>query len=105
MNASRERWQRIWQEAGAVGDPGPCCERLITAYSAPDRHYHNLDHISECLGELDAARHLAADPVAVELALWFHDAVYDSRATANEERSADLARPWLLRRWWKRSSA
>jgi predicted metal-dependent HD superfamily phosphohydrolase len=45
------------------------------------------------LGWVDELADLAADPVAVELAAWYHDAVYDAAAPAgdSERRSADLA--------------
>ena len=64
-------------------------------YSEPHRCYHNLAHIEDCLGEFDRANQLATDPAAVELAVWFHDAIYDPRAADNEERSAELAMDWL----------
>ncbi|HLX69941.1 MAG TPA: hypothetical protein VKV04_09975, partial [Verrucomicrobiae bacterium] len=70
-------------------------ERLKTAYASPGRRYHNHRHISDCLAEFEAARGLAKQPAAVELALWFHDAVYDSTAADNEERSAALAKECL----------
>jgi predicted metal-dependent HD superfamily phosphohydrolase len=60
-------------------------------YRAEDRHYHNLAHIEAMLalaGDYRAALH---DPEAVEAAIWFHDAIYDSRAKDNEARSAALA--------------
>ena len=71
-------------------------DRLTLAYAEPQRHYHDRQHITECLAEFDQARHLALQSGAVELALWFHDAVYDPKAPDNEERSAALAERCLL---------
>jgi predicted metal-dependent HD superfamily phosphohydrolase len=66
-------------------------QELVSRYSEPQRHYHNLAHVAECIAEFDSARQLAEDPTAVEVAIWFHDAVYDTHAADNEERSAKLA--------------
>lgn len=55
---------------------------LVARWSEPHRHYHNLDHLQACLDEID-------DPVT-RLAVWGHDAIYDPRSHANEERSALL---------------
>lgn len=84
------RWSALWRAAGVDDAPVQWYERLTTAYAEPHRHYHNQLHIGECLVEFDQARHLAVYPAAVELALWFHDAVYKPRAGDNEEQSAAL---------------
>ena len=90
-----ERWQRLWQAIHANGDAAVWYETLMRAFAEPQRHYHNAQHIAECLTELDAARHLARQPKAVELAIWFHDAVYDPKSPDNEEQSAALAKRCL----------
>src|SRR5215470_15624152 len=64
---------------------------LTSAYSAADRYYHNLTHIETLLGLLREHQPRLNDPVSVEAAIWFHDAVYDTHRTDNETRSADLA--------------
>jgi predicted metal-dependent HD superfamily phosphohydrolase len=93
MNVSGESWRRLWTELGAQEIPGGLFNQLVAAYSAQERHYHTLQHLRECLSHLAAAAPLARRPAEVELALWFHDAVYDPHQHDNEERSAD----WALR--------
>ena len=92
MAANRERWSALWRSVNAKADPLPVYDELVSLHAEPHRHYHNLRHISECLAEFDSLKQLARQPLAVELAIWFHDAVYDPRATDNEERSAELAK-------------
>ncbi len=88
-----DRWTRLWRQVSpASGDPQPVYRELASLYSQAHRHYHNLHHIAECLAELDTAHPLTNQPLAVELAIWFHDAIYDTRAQDNEESSAELAK-------------
>src|SRR5262249_22650221 len=64
---------------------------LVSAYTAPDRYYHDLRHIEVLLGLADACASAITDHDAVEAAIWFHDAIYDTRRNDNEDRSAALA--------------
>jgi predicted metal-dependent HD superfamily phosphohydrolase len=90
QRAIEERWKVLWTRIQAQGDPSADYADLCRRYAEPHRAYHNLDHVSHCLEELDRARHLAHHPDAVELAIWYHDAVYATRSTHNEERSSEL---------------
>ncbi len=69
-----------------------CFDLLDGYYSEPRRHYHGWRHIAECFAQFDLAGQLLSDPVAVELALWFHDAIYVVGSRRNELESAGLAR-------------
>jgi predicted metal-dependent HD superfamily phosphohydrolase/GNAT superfamily N-acetyltransferase len=91
MNELQEAWHRAWQAIGAEPAPG-LLDRLINAYGEPQRHYHTLQHLQECLGHLERVWHVAERPGEVALALWFHDAVYDVQAHDNEAQSAAWAR-------------
>lgn len=83
------RWNKLWTEIGADGSGKEAFDRLLKMYGEKGREYHNFVHIAHVLRELDEVKELAADR-QVELALWYHDAVYDTRAKDNEEKSAEL---------------
>lgn len=70
---------------------GALKNELTALYQAGDRHYHDLAHVEAMLALAEECRRLLHDPDAVEAAIWFHDAVYDSRAKDNEAKSAALA--------------
>jgi predicted metal-dependent HD superfamily phosphohydrolase len=85
-----ERWSRSCIEVGVAAYERDY-RRVRRAWSGVGRHYHTLTHLDACLRELDGARHLAVRPGEVELALWFHDAIYRSWRRDNEQQSAALA--------------
>lgn len=84
----RDRFQGLSERLGL--DPG-LFELLDTHYANPTRCYHNWQHIFECLGELDAIALHLSDPIAVELALWFHDVIYVPGNKRNEIESGRIA--------------
>jgi predicted metal-dependent HD superfamily phosphohydrolase len=71
---------------------------LSVIYSQSHRHYHDLNHINYCLGELETFmednQNVFFLKREVTLALWFHDAVYNPYSKFNEENSAELFKQW-----------
>ena len=90
----RKDWDSLWPQAPAW------FERLTgeTAYGAPGRAYHNLDHLVHGLTEIAVwganSGASAGDIALLKKAFWFHDAVYggNKNGQSNEEQSAQL---WL----------
>ncbi len=92
------QWNASWDDAWAAlgATPAPALrEQLLASYAEPQRRYHTLQHLGECLAWFERERASAAHPAEVLLALWFHDAIYDVHAHDNEARSADWAREAL----------
>ncbi len=84
----RARFERVWKGLGAADTS--VWPRLTAAYAESWRAYHTEEHLVECFAWLDRVMHLAERPAELEVALWFHDVVYEPRAGDNEERSAVL---------------
>lgn len=65
---------------------------LIQAYSEPQRHYHTTTHISSMLQLFQIHQHLITNKEVVQLAIYFHDWVYDPKAHDNELQSVTIFR-------------
>jgi predicted metal-dependent HD superfamily phosphohydrolase len=72
-------------------------EDLLARWSETHRRHHNVAHLHEMLDAIGllAESGIEFDREAVELAAWFHDAIYDIGREDNEDRSAELARELL----------
>jgi len=92
----RARFLSLWKRIAPDSDPESIYQILVSAYEDDSRKYHNLKHIQNCLDELSSVRQLCEDADAVETALWFHDVVYDTDFSDNEEKSADFAFEQLI---------
>ena len=75
---------------GDGGAAGPVFERLRAAWGAAGRRYHGVEHLVDCLRELDRAAPVAEVAGPAELALWYHDAVCEPGGESCEDRSAAL---------------
>lgn len=85
-------WHGTAQAAGLSEDASAAAwSDLSRRYSEPGRAYHTLTHIAALLVVVEEFAGGAADLLALRLAVWFHDAVYDARRTDNEEQSAAYA--------------
>ena len=89
-----DRWTALMRALG-LADSASTYEQLAKGYCEPQRHYHTTRHIEDCLAKLDLLRVQATRPDEIELALWFHDAVYLPYKSGNEEKSAEWADRFL----------
>ena len=92
MNA--DAWARLMAAWGFGPNTGTY-DKLVAAYSAKGRFYHDRRHVAACLRHLETCRAQVARLPEVEIALWFHDAVYRPLASGNERNSADWAAAFL----------
>jgi predicted metal-dependent HD superfamily phosphohydrolase len=92
LAALADRWRRCFP-APLAGKADEAFAEIARRYGEPGRYYHTLAHVA-CVLDSVALLEPAA-PRALEMAAWLHDVIYDSRASDNEERSAELARDIL----------
>jgi len=93
-----DRWRQL-DNLAPYGDAKEAVLCLLDwFYSQPRRAYHTWEHLAQCFAEYDDYRRAtgAAKSDAIELAVWFHDAIYEPTRDQSEEDSAALARCCLV---------
>jgi predicted metal-dependent HD superfamily phosphohydrolase len=92
--ALRSRWREHTRPLGlAEAEVAAAFADLVRRHGEAHRAYHTLAHTRHVLDVIDfiAEHERVDDPVAVRLAAWFHDAVYEPGKDDNEARSAKFA--------------
>lgn len=84
------RWEVAWADLGAAPPPG-LLDELTRRYAETHRAFHTVAHLRECFAQLADLRGACEHPGEVEIALWFHDAIYDTQRYDSEDRSAQWA--------------
>src|ERR1700684_875381 len=88
----RESWEDLMNHWHVDPNKAGCkFDDIAAAYAEPGRFYHTLDHVLAVLATVESLAQYAKKLSAVKLAAWLHDVIYDSKASDNEERSADFA--------------
>ena len=93
MIEGRERWHELfrgWSVDQIQADRR--FDEICRAYANSGRFYHTLEHVLAVLGTVESLACHAENLNAVKLAAWLHDVIYDSKASDNEERSAEYER-------------
>ncbi len=91
---SQQRWQSLLASMD-LSDAADVFADLNKAYAEKHRHYHTAEHINAMLKHLDACKEQLVNPHEVELAIWFHDAIYRPYSASNEADSAAWAADFL----------
>jgi predicted metal-dependent HD superfamily phosphohydrolase len=90
-----QRFVALWEAAGSSRGKDNARHiylELKNRYDEPHRHYHTIDHIRFCLEQVDRIPDEYPHKTAVELALWFHDVIYEIGDPQNERNSAEWFR-------------
>ncbi len=66
--------------------------QVAAQYGENGRFYHNLHHIEAVLDHIQPFLSGVQNKMALQLAAWFHDVVYDAKRHDNEKKSAEYAR-------------
>jgi len=84
IDADKLEIEKLWNE-------------IKKEYSKKSRHYHNLSHLDNLTMELLAIKDRISDWQTLVFSIAYHDIVYSTLKSDNEEKSAEFARRRLTK--------
>ncbi|MCM8533682.1 MAG: hypothetical protein NE330_21135, partial [Lentisphaeraceae bacterium] len=84
--------KEIWVELfGETDKASRAFSDFKSRYGEIGRFYHTHKHIESCLACFRSVESSVLDPFSLQIALLFHDVMYDPTRSDNEFRSAEYA--------------
>lgn len=92
LDRMQSQWWALLSRAGVGAEAAYAAfDDLAARHGEPHRYYHTLEHIAEMLRIVPRLTPAGVDPFPIQLAVWFHDAVYDTHSPSNEFDSGQYA--------------
>ncbi|PCI25714.1 hypothetical protein COB57_00670 [Candidatus Peregrinibacteria bacterium] len=95
MEFLHEEFKNVFQSLNVEKSVDELWNKIVCSYGGNERHYHTLDHIAHLLYFLKVRNESLDNWPAVQLAVWFHDVIYDTQKKDNEKQSEEVAREEL----------
>ncbi len=94
----KEQWTTI---TALYSNPSVLVEKLWKEieenYCQSNRHYHNLDHLSYMFKKANEYKANLEDFDTLSFSIFYHDFIYNTKRSNNEEKSAEAARERLTK--------
>lgn len=95
-NENKKEWFSVFDKFGVEKRKSEeAFDKISKDYGSENRFFHNIEHVENLLKFFEQRKETINDYDSMRLAAWFHDVVYDAKATDNEKQSAAYARKIL----------
>jgi predicted metal-dependent HD superfamily phosphohydrolase len=91
MKILEEKWRQLTSFSNREEEKLACFNEVMTAYAAPNRTYHNQQHIVALFNLCEEYLSEIRNPVVVGFSIFYHDMVYNTELRDNEAASAEKA--------------
>lgn len=92
-----EKWKKLTAFSKKEETKEQLWQEIIYRYAGQHRHYHNMNHIAHLFTWCDRFIDKVSNPAVMGFSILYHDVVYDTYRTDNEEQSAAFAESHLQR--------